>query len=253
MPLAGKRSFQTDGLSLRGDSSGRRMGEKSGFRRAAPGLDTQIHAVTLSGNERTILSTLPFYHLADGSISGRARPVFAPRRELGGSWFGSGKTSKSSTFPGSTTPIPPNSRRTEKTVLMGDQGAASGRNFAVGLRRADGSGVVRLGEGAPLGLSPDGKWALAYLPHPEPAQMILLPTGPGEPRALTPRLDQHIYGQRNVGSRRKESRLPWQRAPPRGARLYVQGLDGGKALPIYSGRACRGGALRLSGRQVRRR
>src|SRR5262249_6989336 len=55
----------------------------------------------------------------------------------------------------------------------------------LGVRKTDGSPVVRIGEGTGCGLSPDGKWALAWKPRPEPAQFVALPTGPGQPRALT--------------------------------------------------------------------
>ena len=51
------------------------------------------------------------------------------------------------------------------------------------LRKTDGSDAVRLGEGKPLTLSPDGKWALV-LQQASPPQLILLPTGPGEQRLL---------------------------------------------------------------------
>ncbi len=51
------------------------------------------------------------------------------------------------------------------------------------LRSAAGSPPVRLGEGNPLALSPDGKWALlGSLPNFVP--LTLVPTGPGEPRVL---------------------------------------------------------------------
>jgi hypothetical protein len=52
------------------------------------------------------------------------------------------------------------------------------------VRPTDGvSPAVRLGEGIAQDLSPDGKWALA-LPVKSPDRVLLLPTGPGEPRTL---------------------------------------------------------------------
>ncbi|MGH9441287.1 MAG: hypothetical protein ACRD16_03320, partial [Thermoanaerobaculia bacterium] len=52
------------------------------------------------------------------------------------------------------------------------------------VRPTDGvSPAVRLGEGIAQDLSPDGKWALAF-PVSSPDHVLLLPTGPGESRAV---------------------------------------------------------------------
>jgi eukaryotic-like serine/threonine-protein kinase len=54
-------------------------------------------------------------------------------------------------------------------------------------RTTDGSPAVRLGEGHPESLSPDGKWVLARAPGAETAwgrEWVLVPTGPGAPRLL---------------------------------------------------------------------
>jgi hypothetical protein len=51
------------------------------------------------------------------------------------------------------------------------------------LRSARGSPPVRLGEGVPLALSPDGKWALLGR-WPNRVPLTLMPTGAGEPRGL---------------------------------------------------------------------
>jgi serine/threonine protein kinase len=58
---------------------------------------------------------------------------------------------------------------------------------AVYLRKTDGSPAVALGEGYSLAsgsLSPDGRWVLAISLNP-PGRPVLLPTGAGEPRALS--------------------------------------------------------------------
>jgi Tol biopolymer transport system component/predicted Ser/Thr protein kinase len=64
-----------------------------------------------------------------------------------------------------------------KMLLMAEYG--SGTNYAVCLRKTDGSPTLVLGEGDPMALSPDGEWALAVL-HSNPPELILLPTGAGE-------------------------------------------------------------------------
>jgi eukaryotic-like serine/threonine-protein kinase len=54
---------------------------------------------------------------------------------------------------------------------------------SVFLRRVDGSPPVRLGAGAPLELSADGKWALV-IPPGERRALQVVPTGAGEPRRV---------------------------------------------------------------------
>jgi Tol biopolymer transport system component len=70
-----------------------------------------------------------------------------------------------------------------KTLLFYDWGYAAGDAFTVYVRKLDSSEAVRLGEGRPFGLSPDGKWALA-VQEKSPPQLVLLPTAGGEPRTL---------------------------------------------------------------------
>jgi Tol biopolymer transport system component len=70
-----------------------------------------------------------------------------------------------------------------KTIVFTEQSGSLGVNYAVCLRRTDGSPVVRLGEGTPTDLSPDGKWALAVVPT-SPQKLVIYPTGAGEARKL---------------------------------------------------------------------
>jgi hypothetical protein len=68
----------------------------------------------------------------------------------------------------------------QQLLIYEDSGGPPGFSF---IRSADGSPPVRLGEGDPFALSPDGRWALlgsypVYLP------LTLVPTGAGEPRQL---------------------------------------------------------------------
>ncbi len=63
-------------------------------------------------------------------------------------------------------------------LLMLDVGGRSGRNYGVVLRKTDASQTMRLGEGQPQKLSPDGAWAAAIIAAP--AQLVLYPTGPGD-------------------------------------------------------------------------
>jgi eukaryotic-like serine/threonine-protein kinase len=71
-----------------------------------------------------------------------------------------------------------------KTLLFSESGSGGGEGYSVYLRKTDGSPAVRLGEGSAMGLSPDGKWALAIRALTSDPQIVLYPTGAGEPRPL---------------------------------------------------------------------
>ncbi len=68
-------------------------------------------------------------------------------------------------------------------VMFTDGNQSAGSNYAVTLRKTDGSPPLRLGEGNGIDLSPDGKYALAYLFNPTP-RIVVYPTGAGEPRTV---------------------------------------------------------------------
>jgi len=70
-----------------------------------------------------------------------------------------------------------------KRILLGDESSASGPRRASFLRNVDGSSAVRVGDGDGIAVSPDGEWVLSRIP---PHQLVLLPTGAGETRQLTP-------------------------------------------------------------------
>lgn len=69
-----------------------------------------------------------------------------------------------------------------KTIVFSESGEAMGTDYAIFLRKTDGSPAIRLGDGTTGYLSPDGQLVLATVGSPE--KTILLPTGVGEPRQL---------------------------------------------------------------------
>jgi WD40 repeat protein len=118
-----------------------------------------------------------------------------------------------------------------RSLLFTEYNGVFGSNYAVGLRKTDGSPVVRLGEGWAGDLSPDGRWALAVVPT-SPDRLMLYPAGPGEPRRL------------ESGDIREYSSARWF---PDGKRIlvcgteakqtsrcYAQDVSGGKPRPVTS-------------------
>ena len=70
------------------------------------------------------------------------------------------------------------------SVLFRESGDGGGSSDGgVYLRRCDGSPAMRLGNGEPFGISPDGRWALTLGADPD-RQIVLLPTGAGAPRHI---------------------------------------------------------------------
>jgi len=115
-----------------------------------------------------------------------------------------------------------------QTFLMQYYGEGSGTNYSSYLGKVDGSSPVRLGDGAAIALSPDGKWILAVLNFPH-RQTILLPSGPGQVRYLQhPAIEDMGDGgwlpdSRHVLFTGREAGKP--------ARCYIQDIEGGDAHP----------------------
>jgi serine/threonine protein kinase/Tol biopolymer transport system component len=66
-----------------------------------------------------------------------------------------------------------------KQVLFHEGGKGGGSLGTIFLRKTDGTGAVRLGEGYAVALSPDQKWVLVVTPS-TPPRYLLIPTGAGE-------------------------------------------------------------------------
>jgi len=74
--------------------------------------------------------------------------------------------------------------RDGRSLLFGDSSSLSGRLYSVLFRAADGAPPVRLGDGNPTDISPDGASVLAVVMD-DPPRLMVYPTGAGEPRDLS--------------------------------------------------------------------
>jgi eukaryotic-like serine/threonine-protein kinase len=70
-----------------------------------------------------------------------------------------------------------------RTILLECAGDSCGENYTVFVRGTDGTPAVRLGEGAPRELSPDGTQAVALVYGPQP-RLVVYPLGAGQPRTI---------------------------------------------------------------------
>lgn len=105
-----------------------------------------------------------------------------------------------------------------------EMGEGGGEGYSIYLRGTDGSPAVRLGPGNDPTFSPDGKWVLAGDIRSDPPQLVLLPTGPGEPVPVTRDRLQHVNGRFLPDGKRVVFAAG---EPARGWRLYVQTIPVG--------------------------
>jgi hypothetical protein len=121
--------------------------------------------------------------------------------------------------------------RDGRALLFSEAGDAtrSDESFVSYLRGTDGSPAVRLGPGYPLGISPDGNWALVLASSLAPAQLVLLPTGTGEARPLT---HDAIHHQGAAWAPDGKRIVFVGNEPSHRIRYFVQDLDGGRPRAI---------------------
>lgn len=99
--------------------------------------------------------------------------------------------------------------------------------------------------------APDGKWALSQCLHPAPAQLVLLPTGAGEPKQITHDALTHLDGAFTAdGTHIVFSGFE----PNHKVRMYLQDLAGGTPKPTtpegVSGWLSPDGALMAGGHEL---
>jgi eukaryotic-like serine/threonine-protein kinase len=116
-----------------------------------------------------------------------------------------------------------------KFVLFVEAGEAGGGQYAAFIRETSGASAVRLGEGSPVALSPDGKLALVLRQNMLPPLFALLPTGVGQERMLPTGSVIPNSGQFFPDSKRI---LFLGHEPGHASRVYVMDLSGGQPRPI---------------------
>lgn len=131
-----------------------------------------------------------------------------------------------------------------RSVLFGEALEGGGVNGRIYIRGLDGSPAVRLAEGFPGCLSPDGKSAIVRRPSLE--SFTILPTGPGESRELAL---PGIYPYRVRWFPDGKHLLWGADQPGHAGRLWIQSVEGGSPQPITPERTGVG-ALSPDGRFV---
>jgi eukaryotic-like serine/threonine-protein kinase len=190
----------------------------TGSRGAVPVL----RAISLDGKERVLARPTDPIRLQDVLRDGRVLAVrdhgregFACRApdassDLDLSWFDGSSLEAIS--------------KDGRTALFAEIRGGGGTTQGIYLRKTDGSPAVRLGDGYPDDLSPDGRWVLTRSADKAHIWM-LLPVGPGSPRTLPRGTVVGVFeaaflpdGTAIVFGGREEGR---------GDRIFIQDLEGG--------------------------
>lgn len=193
-------------------------GKEIWFSAARAGNDYPIWAVDLSGHERLIERVPGRLYVEDISRDGRVLLQHDFGR-AGIAFRGPGDTADrdlSWLDLSQLTAISPDGSR----ILFSESGEAAGARRLIYLRQTDGADAIRLGEGLALSLSNDGNSVVA---RSEEGQLLLLPTGAGQPRTVQPPGRLHDAAVVLADGRI----VCWAQEPGRGSRLYLQDSAGG--------------------------
>ena len=164
-------------------------GDEVWFGGSLRGDEWAIYAVDLQGRTR-LVADLPFVgHLLDVGADGRALLTLADERgAMTANAPGAPKEKDLSWLDWS---YPLQISRDGRTLLFGEAGQGGSRTQSLYVRPMDGSApAVRVAEGSNpfdrAALSPDAKWLLVWQPE-RPAELRLLPSGPGEQTTIRDR------------------------------------------------------------------
>ncbi len=190
--LAGKATRLTKEWSDLTGLAWSRSGDEVWFTGSDAGINSALYAVDLSGHLRDLLHIPGRLHLFDISKDGQVLIANeATRQEVYGHRVGQERDVDLSWFDWTLG----RALSTDgKWAVLEEDGEGGGPDYTVFLRQTDGSPAIRLGSGMGLAISPDDKW-VASTNVKQPAPLVLLPAGAGQPVALG---DAQLFHTANV-------------------------------------------------------
>ena len=142
----------------------------------------QLRAVTRSGNQRVVMSSVSNVVLQDVSENGTVLLTtvrVSTEIEVGHRGSGPDRLLELPDEHVSLAGLASNG----KTIALGAAGTGSGENYATLTMTEGATEATRMGDGDPTSISPDGKWVLSLIPS-QPTKLILYPTGTGQARPI---------------------------------------------------------------------
>ncbi len=244
--LAGKRSDLTERWASAYGLAWSPSGDEVWFTATATGFSRSLRGVSLSGKLRELLSAPGTLTLHDVGAGGRAL-ISRDAMRSGAIGLAPGE-SKERDLSWQDWTVPQAISEDGKLMLFVEAGEAGGGEYAVFTRDTNGGPAVRLGQGSPRALSPDGQWALVLRQNMSPPDFVLLPTGVGQQRALPtgnviPSFAQFLPDSKRLVFDGHEG--------SHASRVYVMNLDGGQPRAITpEGFRLRGRSLSPDGKRI---
>jgi eukaryotic-like serine/threonine-protein kinase len=115
-----------------------------------------------------------------------------------------------------------------KWIFFSEEGDGGGQRYSAYMRATDGSPAIRLGDGAPFGVSPDLKWVASIVPG-QPQELWLLPTRVGEAKNLSQPGFDYDYALWLPDGKHL---LVAGKEPGKKERSYLTNMDGAPLTPI---------------------
>ncbi len=212
---AGKRTKLAGDFSTEGGLAWSPDGREVWFTAAETGGNRALYAVARPSSPRVLARVTGNLTLQDVSRDGRALLAHDALRSGILAWApGDAKERDLSWLDWSSVR---DIARDGSIFVFSETGEGGGPNYSAYSRKLDGSPPIRLGDGNPHSISPDGKWALSLSGNPSVRGMLLVPTGAGEPRPIP------------AGGLTVQSAC-WL---PDGKRMLITGSEQGKGTRLY--------------------
>jgi len=157
-------------------------GNEVWFSSATEGRPQELRAVTRSGRQRTLLSSVSDVLLHDVAKNGNTLlTTVRVSTEIRVGHKG-GRQDRLLELPDEHV-ILAGLSSDGKTIALGASGTGSGENYSTLMMTEGATEAIRIGDGDPISVSPDGKWILSLIPS-QTSRLILYPTGTGEARPI---------------------------------------------------------------------
>jgi Tol biopolymer transport system component len=242
--LKGRKTRLSDGYSGEEGLAWSHDSREVVFSASTAGIVQSVYVVTLAGQTRLALESAGGLTLHDIARDGRwlasrddyfmslmvHKPEWPDDRDL--AWLDQSQEGSLS--------------QDGRSLVFREESRSMGPSYATCLRGTDGSPVVRLGDGWPTALSPDGNWVLSVLLS-EPPQLRALSTGAGQARSFERGNLENYAGTEWFPD--GDSVLINANEPGKATRFYVERFGGGPPRPVTP-EGTSGGRLSPDGRLI---